>query len=63
MIQIFPKLSNSPAGADHIDGARFYEKGKFISLYADGGQRGKVRIESVKDYQCNSAGAGRSDVS
>src|SRR4051812_21768364 len=57
MIQIFPKVPEPADGNQRIDGSRFYEKGKTVALFVDGERRGDVRIDSIKDYQCNWAAA------
>ena len=57
MVQILPRIPDPPNGAERIDGGRYYQRGNLASLYVDGKQRGKVRIEAIKDHQCNSAAA------
>jgi hypothetical protein len=57
MVQIFPSIPAPSGDGSRIDGTRYYEKGKLVALFVDGERRGEVRIETVKEYNCNSAAA------
>jgi hypothetical protein len=53
MFQIYPPSSSGEERRP--DATTIYQKGKRVSAYVDGEQRGEVRIEEIRDYHCNSS--------
>jgi hypothetical protein len=57
MVQIFPNVAQPPIAGARIDGKNIYQKGMRVTLFVDGRRQGDVRVEAIKEHQCNSAAA------
>jgi hypothetical protein len=57
MIQIFPSVPLPSIEGARIDGKSIYQKGMRVALFVDGLRQGDVRVEAIKEHQCNSVAA------
>jgi hypothetical protein len=57
MIQIFPNVAQPSLAGARIDGKSIYQKGMRVAVFVDGLRQGDVRVEAIKEHQCDSAAA------